>query len=68
VRRYATFVSARLGVRGMIRISRLWGASELVAPKRVEYMDMLNRPLTCIVFVPTFLLTFERYTTRVGRG
>jgi hypothetical protein len=37
---------------------------ELAAPQHSQYRDSLNNPLTCIVFVPDFLLTVKRYTTR----
>jgi hypothetical protein len=59
----AAMVVAAVGC--VMRLSKPWGASDSAAPKRSEYMDSLNRPLTCIVFVPVFLSTGKRYTTRL---
>jgi hypothetical protein len=47
-----------------MRLSKPCGAPEAATPKRWEYKHILNRPLTCIVFVPAFFLTFKRYTTQ----
>jgi len=55
---------AATAVTCVIRLSTPCGASGSAAPKRSEYKDILNRPLTCIVFVPEFLFALKRYSTR----
>ena len=57
-------VAALTTVRCILRLSKPRGASESAAPKPLEYKNTLNKSLTCIDFVPVFLTTRERYTTR----
>lgn len=60
-------VAVLMAVRCILRLSKPRGATESAAPKPLEYKNTLNKPLTCIDFVPVCLTTLERYTSRSPR-